>query len=190
MSSWAELGELGDPVTKNKVQLQFINEFGFLPFKTIEDLSKRVSDLEAKIETQRVKILDLEEKLKPVEVVEIPENPLIKVPNKRNKLTPQQKLKYRLTHFKYRSENTDNFTVEDFIAKVSPAKCYMTGVDIDIYDFGSYHLEHIIPVDLGGSSNLDNLGLAVPWANTMKGNMPLDVFIERCRLISGVTESS
>jgi 5-methylcytosine-specific restriction endonuclease McrA len=101
----------------------------------------------------------------------------------RRPLTIDQKLRYRLAAFKRTSENTDNFTVQQFMDKFSDPVCYLTGIPIDIYDFTSYHLEHVIPLSRGGDSNLSNLQLAVPWANIIKGDMSLDLLLSRCELI-------
>lgn len=98
-------------------------------------------------------------------------------------ISDYDKLRYRLNGFKRKSINTDNFTIDEFLAKFANPKCYLTGVAIDLYK-SKYHLEHIIPISSGGSSNLDNLELSIPIANIMKSNVPLDEFIATCKLIA------
>jgi 5-methylcytosine-specific restriction endonuclease McrA len=58
--------------------------------------------------------------------------------------------------------------------------CYLTGRKIDLLDGKSYHLDHIIPKDKGGSNTLDNCNIACKDANQAKGNLLYHEFILLC----------
>lgn len=84
-----------------------------------------------------------------------------------------------------RNENMKtNFSVEDVLNKIGEnPKCYLTGVEIDIFDTKSYEFDHIIPISRGGTNDLSNLGICSAKANRAKGNMTPDEFINLCRLV-------
>ena len=73
---------------------------------------------------------------------------------------------------------------EDLIKKIGPdPKCYLTGRKIDLYDVSSYSLDHKIPRSKGGTSTLDNCEICLREVNTMKNNLPYEVFIVLCKEI-------
>lgn len=77
-----------------------------------------------------------------------------------------------------------SFTVQDVIDKFGEnTQCYLTGVDINIYDTKTYEFDHIIPRSRGGQNTLDNLGIASKKANQSKSNMTVDEYINLCKLI-------
>lgn len=76
-------------------------------------------------------------------------------------------------------------TVEEALARIGTSPtCYLTGAPIDLRLPGTYQLDHIIPLSIGGTSNLDNLGITTPEANQMKDALPLGRFIELCKVIA------
>jgi 5-methylcytosine-specific restriction endonuclease McrA len=165
MKSYAELGANLDPVARNQLTAEAVDKFGIELFEIIETQKKQIDELLGN---------------KP-ELIEKPKRNTVN--SKRKPIPIDKKLQYRLAAFKRTSENTDNFTVQHFLDKFSDPVCYLTGIPINIYDFSSYHLEHVIPLSRGGDSNLSNLQLAVPWANIIKGDMSLDVLLDRCKMI-------
>lgn len=62
-------------------------------------------------------------------------------------------------------------------------RCYMTGTTIDLMQPSTYHLDHIVPVSRGGSSTLDNLGLAIRVVNQSKADMTPDEYISLCKQV-------
>jgi uncharacterized Zn finger protein (UPF0148 family) len=46
------------------------------------------------------------------------------------------------------------------------------------------HLDHILPVSLGGYGKLDNLRWVDPWANGARGNLSDLEFMERCKQVA------
>lgn len=76
------------------------------------------------------------------------------------------------------------FNVEDVIKKFGEnPKCYLTGININLYNSSEYHFDHIIPRSKGGNNNLENLGLATKNANMAKGEMTLKEFKELCKMV-------
>ena len=61
--------------------------------------------------------------------------------------------------------------------------CYLTGDIIDISKTNTYHFDHIIPIALGGSRTIDNLGIATKSANFAKRDMVLNDFILLCKKV-------
>lgn len=98
--------------------------------------------------------------------------------------TLEEIVKIRIDGFKRKGENTDDFSVDDFLKKFTNPTCYLTGEPINLMDRKSYHLDHITPVVLGGTSNLDNCGILSAKVNVMKGGLSLDEFISLCKLIA------
>jgi len=77
-----------------------------------------------------------------------------------------------------------SFTVKDIINKFGEKpKCYLTGIELDIYDTKTYQFDHIIPRSRGGQNTLDNLGIASTKANQCKNNMTPDEFMNMCKLV-------
>lgn len=73
------------------------------------------------------------------------------------------------------------FSVDDFLAKFGEnPKCSLTGRNIDLLDSRSYHLDHIVPVSNGGSSELDNCQILCKEANQAKHNLSQENFIKLC----------
>lgn len=76
------------------------------------------------------------------------------------------------------------FTIQDIIKKFGEnPKCYLTGIDINIYETNTYQFDHIIPRSRGGQNTLDNLGIASTKANQCKNNMTPDELMNLCKLI-------
>lgn len=59
-------------------------------------------------------------------------------------------------------------------------RCYLTGKPIDLYNFGSYHFDHIVPRSKGGENTLENLGLTLNYVNLAKRDMTLEEFLQMC----------
>lgn len=80
--------------------------------------------------------------------------------------------------------NEESFTVDDVINKFGEKpKCYLTGVEIDIYQTTTYHFDHIVPVSKGGDNSINNLGICTKMANMAKTNMTYDEFVELCKKV-------
>ena len=72
------------------------------------------------------------------------------------------------------------FTWETVIEKFGEdAKCYLTGIDINLFK-DEYHFDHIIPVSRGGNNSLENLGILTPTVNNMKGDLTTDELLMWC----------
>ena len=97
-----------------------------------------------------------------------------------------KKFRTACSHFRTRDkmELENNFTYHDAIDHLGGeiTKCYLTGRKIDITK-DDFTLDHIIPVSLGGSCELDNMGITIPEANSMKSNIMLDDFFNLCKEI-------
>lgn len=61
--------------------------------------------------------------------------------------------------------------------------CYLTGEKINLEDFDSYHLDHIIPKSKGGDNSLQNLGLLLKSVNQAKSDMSIEEFIDLCKKV-------
>ncbi|MGA1850477.1 HNH endonuclease signature motif containing protein [Sphingobium sp. HT1-2] len=66
--------------------------------------------------------------------------------------------------------------------RAQPPHCAYTGELLDIADL---HVDHMIPLDRGGSHDLSNLCLASPSANRAKGAMSASEFHLLLHLVSG-----
>ena len=76
------------------------------------------------------------------------------------------------------------FTYEELIKKLEDNPyCYLTGKKINLEDYSSYQLDHIIPKSRGGLNTLDNLGLLSTKANKLKNNLLLEELIMLCEEI-------
>lgn len=108
--------------------------------------------------------------------------------DKSNKSNFQQLMRGKINTFNRSKDrkmyHNPTFTVQDVIDKFGKTpKCYLTGIEIDIYNTSSYHFDHIIPVSKGGLNTLDNLALCLKDANKAKGDMLLEDFIKLCETI-------
>lgn len=91
----------------------------------------------------------------------------------------------KIKNFQKRAICDIDFTYLDVINKFGEnPKCYLTGRNINYDDPKTYQLDHILSVNKGGKSNLDNLQLAYPQANEMKRNYDLQEFINLCKEIT------
>lgn len=61
--------------------------------------------------------------------------------------------------------------------------CYLTGDPIDLKEPRSYNFDHIVPATRGGDNSLDNLGIAIRAANTVKGDLTLSEFLSLCEKV-------
>jgi 5-methylcytosine-specific restriction endonuclease McrA len=76
------------------------------------------------------------------------------------------------------------FKVKDLLEKIGDNPvCYLTGRKIDLLDGKSYHLDHIIPKNKGGTNTLDNCNIACKDANQAKGNLLYSEFILLCETV-------
>lgn len=66
--------------------------------------------------------------------------------------------------------------------RAQPPHCAYTGELLSIHDL---HVDHITPLDRGGTHDLSNLCLASPAANRAKGAMSGDEFHLLLHLVSG-----
>lgn len=57
--------------------------------------------------------------------------------------------------------------------------CYLSGKKIDLMDSKQYSLDHIVPLSKGGTSDIENCGLASFDANQMKSNFMLDEYRDK-----------
>jgi 5-methylcytosine-specific restriction endonuclease McrA len=74
------------------------------------------------------------------------------------------------------------FKVNDLLNKIGDnPTCYLTGRKINLLDGKSYHLDHIIPKNKGGTNTLDNCDIACKDANQAKGNLLYSDFILLCQ---------
>ena len=74
-----------------------------------------------------------------------------------------------------------DFSFEDFIEWLEEdPRCYLTGRELDLSSGSGYHFDHIVPRSKGGTSALDNLGLASPEANQAKSDLSVEEFIQLC----------
>jgi CRISPR/Cas system Type II protein with McrA/HNH and RuvC-like nuclease domain len=77
-----------------------------------------------------------------------------------------------------------NFSMNEVKEKIGKNPiCYLTGQNIDIENPKDYHLDHIVPVDKGGTNSLDNMGLLKPEINRMKSNLNVSELVENCKKI-------
>lgn len=76
------------------------------------------------------------------------------------------------------------FSWKDVINKFGwETTCYLTGQKINLREPKTYHFDHIIPLANGGTSELNNLGIASAKANQAKGKMFVDEFIDLCKVV-------
>lgn len=74
-----------------------------------------------------------------------------------------------------------NFTINDLLEKIGESpSCYLTGRTIDLYNRPSYHMDHIIPPEKGGTNELSNLNIAIKEANIAKQDMTIEEFLSFC----------
>jgi 5-methylcytosine-specific restriction endonuclease McrA len=65
-----------------------------------------------------------------------------------------------------------------------PKSCYLCQTDLS---WSYYNLDHIIPIEKGGTNELTNLAWACPSCNRIKGTMTLSVLKEKLeRMVSGL----
>ena len=104
-------------------------------------------------------------------------------PRRTTPLSFEERIRARIYSF-CRMSKVDRFTVEEFLDKFKDAKCYLTGVEIDLTNYDSYQLDHMVPISRGGSSKLSNLGLLSSRINMMKGNLSVYEFVSICKAVS------
>lgn len=77
-----------------------------------------------------------------------------------------------------------NYTYKEALEHLGglQTKCYLTGIPINI-EFDDYCLDHIIPVNKGGTNELNNMGITIPSANASKSNLTLEEFLNQSKLI-------
>ena len=67
------------------------------------------------------------------------------------------------------------------LAESQSFRCALSGIALEPY---SAALDHIVPVSAGGSHEIDNLQWLDRRINSMKGDMPVDEFVELCRAVA------
>jgi len=88
----------------------------------------------------------------------------------------------RVTHFHRGKER--NFTYKDILKKYgNETNCYLTGQKVFFNEAESFTLDHIVPRSRGGNNTMDNLGVTIPDANQMKGDLLLNEFLNLCEMI-------
>lgn len=91
----------------------------------------------------------------------------------------------KLDRFQSHTVVVQSYNYKDVISKFGPNPiCYLTGLPLDYFDSKSYQLDHFVSRSTGGSSELDNLRLSCPIANTMKNGYDISVLIRYCHLIA------
>jgi 5-methylcytosine-specific restriction endonuclease McrA len=74
------------------------------------------------------------------------------------------------------------FNYKDVLNKYGEVtQCYLTGRPIELLSPSTYQFDHIIPTSKGGTSTIDNLGLACRQANLAKSDMLVEEFIHLCK---------
>lgn len=90
------------------------------------------------------------------------------------------------SHFRLRKGImvNDNYTYHDVITHLggTNTKCYLTGTPINI-ETDKYSLDHIVPVEKGGTNELDNLGITIPEANASKTNLTVEEYVNLCKKV-------
>lgn len=84
---------------------------------------------------------------------------------------------------KHRALGLSNpFSWHDVINKFGwHTTCYLTGRPINLQEPDTYHFDHKIPISKGGSSDIENLGIACNYANLAKNNLMIEDFISLCK---------
>lgn len=90
------------------------------------------------------------------------------------------------SHFRLRKKIVINnsYTYRDVISHLggTNTKCYLTGTPINI-EIDKYSLDHIVPVEKGGTNELDNMGITIPEANASKTNLTVEEYINLCKKV-------
>ena len=81
-------------------------------------------------------------------------------------------------------ENRLEYSYHDALEHVGgmQTKCYLTGQEINI-ETDDFNLDHIIPLDKGGSNELSNMGITIPEANASKTNLTVEEYIDLCKKV-------
>ena len=76
----------------------------------------------------------------------------------------------------------NNYTYKDVIEHFGGTivTCELTGRKIDLTK-DDYNIDHIIPLDKGGTNELDNMAFCIPEANAAKSNLTNDEFVALCK---------
>lgn len=128
---------------------------------TNKELRKKISNLKATVDSSKKK-----------EFVKSPKS-------------HQWKMREKVRRFQMVDKNDTapvlEWTLEDLEEKVKDfTSCYLTGRPIDTNDYTTFQLDHIVPRCLGGTNELDNVGLATQEANYAKGALSLEEFLALC----------
>lgn len=75
-----------------------------------------------------------------------------------------------------------NYTYKDVIEYFGGTivTCELTGRTIDLTK-DNYNIDHIVPIDRGGTNELDNMAFCIPEANAAKNNLTNDEFVALCK---------
>jgi hypothetical protein len=94
-------------------------------------------------------------------------------------------LRTKVQRFQKKSFCCQPFKAEDVVAKfgLNPI-CYLTGLPINYNEGSTYHLDHFVPLVLGGTSDIENLRLCNPKANEMKKGYLFQEYLKICRLVA------
>lgn len=76
---------------------------------------------------------------------------------------------------------TNKYTYKDVIDRFGLiVECELTGRTIDLTK-DDYNIDHIIPIDRGGTNELENMAFTIPEANAAKNNLTNDEFVALCK---------
>ena len=79
---------------------------------------------------------------------------------------------------------SENFNCAQVVEKIGEnPRCYLTGREIDLNKPKDYNLDHIVPITLGGTNDLSNLGICSAKANHAKAGLSLEDFYSLCEEI-------
>jgi 5-methylcytosine-specific restriction endonuclease McrA len=96
--------------------------------------------------------------------------------------------KFRTSVSRFKSENKEmekeDYSYKDALEYLggTEVKCYLTGEPINI-EVDDYVLDHIVPLDSGGTGKLSNMGITTPVANRSKSNLSVEEYINLCQKV-------
>lgn len=115
-----------------------------------------------------------------------------KIPNYQSQISQnkdiKKQLKRRILKFRRKTYKDDQlsetFTLEQFLEKVGKnPKCYLTNDLINLKDYNSWKLDHILPRSKGGDNSLENCGLTTSQANSSKYTDTLEEHVKYCEKV-------
>jgi len=102
----------------------------------------------------------------------------VKCFKKRSKGTGKARTTWRIHNV------SKNYTCKDVVDKIGSSPiCYLTGRKINLNNPKEYSLDHLIPIAMGGTNDLDNLEVCCTEANHAKAGLSLEDFYTLCEEI-------